>query len=177
MGSGRFDGDRKAAWTGLLKSQAKTLKQLAQELDDAGKIPLSTYDVLVQLAENKGRLRLRDLVDRVLLSQPGLSRKVARMEEEGLVERLPDPTDGRGVLVRMTRSGRAALRSASVVHIAGIEREFTSRITDEEAKTLARVFARLLDEDSGAGDVRDTDVAAASPRSGGRDGGPSGGRR
>ena len=119
----------------------------APRLDDAGKIPLNTYDVLVQLAENKGRLRLRDLVDKVLLSQPGLSRKVARMEEEGLVERLPDPTDGRGVLVKMTRSGRAALRSAAVVHIAGIEREFTSKITDEEAATLAKVFARLLDED------------------------------
>jgi DNA-binding MarR family transcriptional regulator len=147
MASGRFEGDRKQAWTGLMKSQAKTLKQLGQELDDAGKIPLNTYDVLVQLAENKGRLRLRDLVDKVLLSQPGLSRKVARMEEEGLVERLPDPTDGRGVLVKMTRSGRAALRSAAVVHIAGIEREFTSKITDEEAATLAKVFARLLDED------------------------------
>jgi len=131
-----------------MKSQAKTLKLLGQELDDAGKIPLNTYDVLVQLAENKGRLRLRDLVDKVLLSQPGLSRKVARMEEEGLVERLPDPTDGRGVLVRMTRTGRAALRSAAVVHIAGIEREFTSRITDQEAATLAVVFARLQ-QDSG----------------------------
>ena len=47
----------------------------------------------------------------------------------------------------MTRAGRAALRSAAVVHIAGIEREFTSKITDEEAATLAKVFARLLDED------------------------------
>jgi len=130
-----------------MKSQARTLKQLGQELDEAGKIPLNTYDVLVQLAENKGRLRLRDLVDKVLLSQPGLSRKVARMEEEGLVERLPDPTDGRGVLVRMTRSGRAALRSAAIVHIAGIEREFTSRITDQEAATLAKVFARLQQDD------------------------------
>ena len=111
----------------------------------------NTYDVLVQLSEAGGRLRLRDLVDRVLLSQPGLSRKVARMEDEGLVERLPDPHDGRGVLVRMTRSGRAALRSAAVVHIAGVEREFTSRISDEEAATLAKVFARLLDHDGETG--------------------------
>jgi DNA-binding MarR family transcriptional regulator len=119
------------------------MQRLGQELDDAGKIPLSTYDILVQLTENGGLLRLRELVNLVLLSQPGLSRKVARLEEEGLVERLPDPNDGRGVLVRMTRSGRAALRTAAVVHIAGIEREFTSRLTDEEAQILARVFARL----------------------------------
>jgi DNA-binding MarR family transcriptional regulator len=146
MGSGRFEGDRKDAWVGMLHVHAQTMSQLGQELDEAGKIPLSTYDILVQLTENGGLLRLRDLVDLVLLSQPGLSRKVARLEEEGLVERLPDPNDGRGVLVRMTRAGRAALRSAAIVHIAGIEREFTSKLTDAEAETLARVFSRLQNE-------------------------------
>jgi DNA-binding MarR family transcriptional regulator len=105
-----FSGDRKAAWEGLLQCQARLMQRLGQELEDAGKIPLSTYDVLVQLAEHGGRLRLRDLVDRVVLSQPGLSRKVARLADEGLVERLPDPHDGRGVVVKLTRAGRAALR-------------------------------------------------------------------
>jgi DNA-binding MarR family transcriptional regulator len=146
MGSGRFEGDRKDAWVGMLHVHAQTMSQLGRELDDAGKIPLSTYDILVQLTENGGLLRLRDLVNLVLLSQPGLSRKVARLEEEGLVERLPDPNDGRGVLVRMTRAGRAALRSAAVVHIAGIEREFTSKLTDVEAETLAGVFTRLQND-------------------------------
>jgi DNA-binding MarR family transcriptional regulator len=163
----RYEGDREAAWTGFVQAQARLMQRLGQELDDAGKVPLSTYDVLVQLAENGGRLRLRDLVDRVVLSQPGLSRKVARMEDEGLVERLPDPNDGRGVLVRISRAGRAALRTASVVHISGIEREFTSRITDDEAATLARVFARLL-----AGEDLPDDIV---PRFSAGDGGPVGG--
>lgn len=144
MAVGRYEGNREAAWTGFVHAQARLMQRLGQELEDAGKVPLSTYDVLVQLAENGGRLRLRDLVDKVVLSQPGLSRKVARLEDEGLVERLPDPHDGRGVLVRITRAGRSALRTAAVVHISGIEREFTARITDDEAATLAKVFARLL---------------------------------
>jgi DNA-binding MarR family transcriptional regulator len=153
MGSGdsevdrSFSGNRKAAWEGLLHCQARVLKRLDQDLEEAGKVPLNTYDILVQLAEHGGRLRLRDLVERVVLSQPGLSRKVARLEDEGLVERERDPTDGRGILVRLTRAGRAALRTASVVHISGVEREFTSRISDEEAATLSRVFARLLTSD------------------------------
>lgn len=142
-GERSFSGDRKAAWEGFLQSQARLMQRLGHELEEAGKIPLSTYDVLAQLAENGGKLRLRDLVDRVVLSQPGLSRKVARLEQEGLVERLPDPTDGRGVVVKLTRSGRAALRSAAVVHIAGVERVFTDRISDDEAQVLAQVFARL----------------------------------
>src|SRR3954452_4781294 len=89
-----FYGDRKTAWEGFLHAQATLTQQLARELDDAGEIPLGTYDILVQLAEGGGRLRLRDLVERVVLSQPGLSRKVARLEEEGLLDRLPDPLDG-----------------------------------------------------------------------------------
>jgi len=149
-GDNSFVGDRKAAWEGFVHAQARMMQKLGRELDEAGKIPLDTYDILVQLAENGGRVRLRDLVNKVVLSQPGLSRKVARLEEEGLLERLPDPNDGRGVLVRMTRAGRAALRTAAVVHIAGIEREFTSRITEEEAATLTTVFNRLLAEDGAA---------------------------
>jgi DNA-binding MarR family transcriptional regulator len=150
-GDNSFVGDRKAAWEGFVHAQARMMQKLGHELDEAGKIPLDTYDILVQLAENGGRVRLRDLVNKVVLSQPGLSRKVARLEEEGLLERLPDPNDGRGVLVRMTRAGRAALRTAAVVHIAGIEREFTSRITDDEAAVLTTVFNRLLDEDGPPG--------------------------
>lgn len=148
-GQRSYAGPKKAAWELFLQSQARLMQQLGHELDDTGQVPLSTYDVLVQLAENGGRLRLRDLVDRVVLSQPGLSRKVARLEQEGLVQRQPDPADGRGVLVKLTRRGRAALRRAAVVHIAGVERVFTDRITQDEAVVLARVFQRLLDGQPG----------------------------
>jgi DNA-binding MarR family transcriptional regulator len=127
----------------MLHAYARIMAHLSADLDQAGKVPLGTYDVLVQLSEAGGKLRLRDLVRTVVLSQPGLSRKVERMEAAGLVVRKPDPTDGRGVIVALTRSGRAALRSAAIVHMAGIEREFGSRLTDEETATLAKVFARL----------------------------------
>ncbi len=174
-----LSGDRKTAWESFLHCQAKLTQQLARELDEAGEIPLSTYDILVQLAEGGGRLRLRDLVDRVVLSQPGLSRKVARLEEEGLLDRLPDPRDGRGVLVKISRSGRAALRSASVVHMSGIERLFSSQIDDAEAATLARVFSRLLahgqrdeGEQAGAGVQQ---AATSVPAARGRNGRAAGG--
>ena len=48
------------------------------------------------------------------------------------------------MLVRITRAGRAALRSAAVVHIAGIEREFTTQLSDEEAEVARQGFPRLL---------------------------------
>lgn len=156
-----FMGDRKTAWEGFLHCQAAMVEQLARELDEAGEIPLSTYDILVQLSQAGGRLRLRDLVHRVVLSQPGLSRKVARLEQQGLLDRLPDPADGRGVQVRISRSGRAALRSAAQVHVSGIVRMFASKIDDDEAATLATVFRRLVSEL--AGEPAFVDVGSDGP--------------
>ena len=173
MGAGLFEGDRKAAWTALLHAHARMVTRLSADLDDANLISLGSYDVLVQLSENNGRLRLKELVNRVVLSQPGLSRKVAKMEAEKLVERLHDPADGRGVIVHITRTGRAALRRASVVHITGIEREFTSQISDQEAAVLAAVFARLEGGDRVGGQASgpDGDRAVTADGNAGRDGG------
>ena len=179
MGEGLFEGDRKAAWTAFLHAHARMVTRLSADLDEANLISLGSYDVLVQLSENNGRLRLKELVNRVVLSQPGLSRKVAKMEADRLVERLDDPADGRGVIVHITRAGRVALRKASIVHIAGIEREFTSQIKDHEAAVLAAVFARLEAGDEAADQVSGPDddrVAATDGKVGRRrqlgDGGP-----
>lgn len=141
----KIEVDRMDAWVGFLHAHAQILKRLADDLDAAGQLPLGTYDVLVQLSEAGGALRHRDLLDRLLISQPGLSRKVERLEAAGLVERRPDPRDGRGVIVKLSRSGRAALRSAAKVHMAGIDREFAQRLTDQEASVLSVVFRRLGD--------------------------------
>lgn len=140
----KIEAERMQAWVSFLHAHARILRQLAKELELADEVSLDTYDVLVQLSEAGGALRHRDLLEHLVISQPGLSRKVERMETAGLVERQPDPQDGRGVLVKLTRAGRAALRSAARVHMAGIDREFGSRLTDDEACTLAAVFGRLV---------------------------------
>lgn len=141
----KIEPERMRAWVSLLHAHARILRQLAKELELADQVSLDTYDVLVQLSEAGGALRHRDLLEHLVISQPGLSRKVERLESAGLVERRPDPQDGRGVVVKLTRAGRAALRSAARVHMAGIDREFSARLSDAEACTLATVFERLLD--------------------------------
>ncbi len=132
------------AWVLFLNTHAQLIGRLSDDMEQAGEVPLGTYDVLVQLSQAGGKLRLKDLLQRVLLSQPGLSRRVERLEAAGLVARKSDPSDGRGVVVALTRAGRYALRSAAVVHMAGIDREFTRDLTDEEADVLVRVFKRAL---------------------------------
>lgn len=135
------------AWVLFVHAHAQLFARLGADLDQSDEVPMGTYDVLVQLSLCGGKLRLKDLLNRVVLSQPGLSRRVERLAAAGLVERRPDPSDGRGVIVVLTRAGRYALRSAAVVHMAGIDREFTHQLTDEEADVLIRVFSRVLPTD------------------------------
>lgn len=146
-GTVKIEAQRMDAWVGFMHAHALIMKKLSDDLDAAGQIPIGTYDVLVQLSEAGGALRHRDLLERLVMSQPGLSRKVERLESAALVERRPDPDDGRGVIVKLTRAGRAALRSAAKVHMAGVDREFAQRLTDHEAAVMAVVFRRLLETD------------------------------
>ena len=140
-----IERQRMDAWVSFLHAHARIIRQLSKDLDAADQVSLDTYDVLVQLSEAGGALRHRHLLDRLVISQPGLSRKVERLEAVGLVERRPDPHDGRGVVVELTEAGQAALESASRVHMAGIDREFAARLSDEEATVLLGVFGRLVD--------------------------------
>jgi DNA-binding MarR family transcriptional regulator len=71
-------------------------------------LSLSTLSALARL-ESEGPLRVSDLTEREALTQPGMTLLVKRLAEAGLAERVPDPTDRRAVLVRVTDAGRALL--------------------------------------------------------------------
>ncbi len=71
-------------------------------------LSLSTLSALARL-ESEGPLRVSDLTQREALTQPGMTVLVNRLAEAGLAERVPDPTDRRAVLVRVTDAGRALL--------------------------------------------------------------------
>src|SRR5699024_11951859 len=73
------------AWESLLRAQVHLMRQFEAAKDFA---PLSAreYDVLFTLS-GEGPMRLRDLNEHVLLTQPSLSRMVERMDKAGLVSR------------------------------------------------------------------------------------------
>lgn len=143
----RVDGVRGQVWPTMVRAHARIVGRVARDLDEAGEVPLRTFEVLMQVDDAGGRIRLKDLVERVVLSQPGLSRKVARLSEEGLLRREPDPRDGRGVLVSLTTEGQQAVRDARALHDAGIAREFVAHIDDHEARVLIDIFTRLAAPD------------------------------
>jgi DNA-binding MarR family transcriptional regulator len=116
------------------------------ELAAAGVIPSDLYDVLLALDRAPDRrLRLSDLADHVVLSRSGLTRLVDRLEKQGLLRRERCPEDRRGAFAVLTEAGLDALRKAWPVYRDAIERHFVSHLQGEEAITLRRALARVLD--------------------------------
>jgi DNA-binding MarR family transcriptional regulator len=131
------------AWRALLHAHATLMRQLDTDLREDTGLRLSDFDVLAQLAEAGGELRMTDLAARTLLSRSGLTRRVARLVEEGLVYRANATGDGRGVLVALTDAGVARLTETVPVHLRGVSKLFVERLTDQELSVLETALRRV----------------------------------
>ena len=105
------------------------------------------YDVTVAQSRLAQRIadegsRLTELADRAQVTKQTASLLVAALEREGLVERVPDPSDGRARLIRMSARGREAAAQAMQV-VIGVEREWTEHLGPELAGQLREGLVRL----------------------------------
>ena len=124
------------AWRSLLRAHATLMRQLETQLEQQTGLALADYDVLAQLAIADGELRMTELANRALISRSGMTRRVARLVDEGLVRRADANADGRGVVVTLTDSGVARLAETTPAHVHGIAEYFVSRLDDEELTVL-----------------------------------------
>jgi DNA-binding MarR family transcriptional regulator len=138
------------AWKAFLRAQAALIKTLDRELVAERGLPIAFFDVLAQLSVAGGRLRMSELADTVLLSRSGVTRLVDRMVRDGLVRREACPTDRRSWYAALTDKGGRILAEALPVHVQGIARHFGRYLSEEEAKTLAAAFGRMVPSDGDA---------------------------
>ncbi len=141
---GLLDRDELAAWRGMLRVHAGMTRALDAELTRAHDLPLSSYEVLLFLADAPGgRLRMAELADGVLLSRSGLTRLVDRLEKAGLLEREPCPDDARGSFATITPKGRELFAAARETHLAGVRDRYLVHFTREELRELAALWERV----------------------------------
>src|SRR3954454_18036455 len=123
--NGKLSDLELAAWRGMLEAHKDLVARLDAELERDHGLPLTSYEVLMYLADSgKGKLRMGELADRLLLSRSGITRLVDRLERQGLVERQPCEDDGRGYYAVLTERGRDTLRVARPDHLSGVRRHF-----------------------------------------------------
>jgi DNA-binding MarR family transcriptional regulator len=141
----KIDEFHLAAWRAFLNAHAVVIDLIERELNEANLLPLSSYDVLIELAEAPNqRLRMRDLAEAVVLSRSGLTRLVDRLEHEGLLVRERADTDRRGAYAVLTPAGLQAIRRTWPKYAQSIIRYFTSHLSNDETRILTEALERVF---------------------------------
>lgn len=132
------------AWGALLQVHAALVPTLDKAVQSQAGLPLSWYDVLLELAaEPQGRLRMSDLAERVVLSRTRVSRLVDELVARGLISKEGHPDDRRSAYAVITPAGLAEFRAAAPVYVRAIESQFASNLTDDELAEVARILNKI----------------------------------
>jgi DNA-binding MarR family transcriptional regulator len=132
------------AWFALKNAHTRVSDCLSTSLARHCQLGISDFEALLYLgAPTRARARITDLGEAVALSQPALSRLVARLEERGLLMRSKAEGDQRAVLVALTEAGHAARRQAIPFHTACVTEHFLQPLTGEEHATLVAILNRI----------------------------------
>jgi DNA-binding MarR family transcriptional regulator len=138
------------AWGSLLQVQAALLPELDRRLRDAADLPLTWYDVLLELsAAREGRLTMGQLGERAVVSRSRVSRVVDELTRAGLVRREAHPADARSSYAVITETGLKRFRTAAPVYVSGIEEQFAGALTVSDLRQVRSLLQRVLDHHDG----------------------------
>ena len=132
------------AWTSLLQAHATLLRRLEVDLAESTGLALADFDVLAQLANAGGELRMTELAARALISRSGMTRRVARLVDEGLVRRANADDDRRAVVVALTDAGVARLTETAPVHLRGVSELFVAQLDEQELAALKSSLDKVI---------------------------------
>ncbi len=110
-------------------------------LPSVEKLSFTTLSVLHTLSR-KGPMRLNEMTATEQLTQPAITQMVRRLEHDGLVERRPDPSDGRAVLVHLTTLGAHVVEARHADRVTQLTR-FVEHLSPEEQRAIASALPAL----------------------------------
>lgn len=132
------------AWQTLRLAHDRVARHLGARLARGCALAINEFDVLrfVRSHPDDG-VRLGALREAVPLSQPALSRLVARLEERGLLARSEAADDGRATVIRLTNAGDALLNRAIGVHAQAVHEALTSEFSDAKQAALLHTLSQI----------------------------------
>ncbi len=96
----------------------------------------------LRMLDHHGTMRLSELSEHLRIAPRSTTEVVDALEERGLVERRPDPTDRRATLVAVTDAGKATGEAIRAASMAESERLFAD-LTSEERTQLMAILRKL----------------------------------
>lgn len=139
--------DRRLTAIGLLvEAETALVRVLDEELRRDAGMPLGTYEALIRLGRSPDRrLRQVELSRQLSLTTGGVTRMIDRLERSGLVLRTADASDRRASFAQLTDHGLDALRRATEVHLASLQRHFVDPLGADGLDALCTPLRRLRD--------------------------------
>jgi DNA-binding MarR family transcriptional regulator len=119
------------------------MRRLTIDLERETGLTLADFDVLAQLSLAGGELRMTELAARALISRSGMTRRVVRLADEGLVRRRTSGADGRGVVVALTDAGVARFTETAPVHLRGVSELFLAKLDDQDLAALKSALDKV----------------------------------
>ncbi|SCF38838.1 DNA-binding transcriptional regulator, MarR family [Micromonospora viridifaciens] len=119
-----------------LRDAITRLNRRVRQARPVGDLTNSQLSALTSL-QLAGALTPRELADVERVQPPTMTRIVAKLEERGLVQRTPHPTDGRQVILAATEGGRAMLEQFERARNEWLASRLAA-LTEEERDTLRR---------------------------------------
>jgi DNA-binding MarR family transcriptional regulator len=99
--------------------------------------------ILQHVDHPPGGTRIGELAERAQMTKQSMGQLVADMERGGLVERVPDPTDGRARIVRLTERGWMMHETAGEI-VRGLEAEWATRLGGPKLDRLRQLLKELI---------------------------------
>lgn len=133
-----------STWLLLSRASAWINQQLARDMLKEDNARITEYDVLETLRFGPERgLRMQDLIDRVVISNSGMTRLVDRLYESEYVDRQVYPENRREVYVLITDKGKELVDSLIDAHQARIDHYFMQHLSNEDKEDLKRIFESI----------------------------------
>lgn len=139
--------DEQRVWRAFLAAVDLLRGHVEGQLQRDAGMPYTYYAVLVALSEAPNRtLRMSELAERCRSSRSRLSHAVARLEENGWVERKSCLTDKRGSFATLTPQGLAAIEAAAPGHVEAVREALFDVLTPEQIRVLGEISCAIRDK-------------------------------
>jgi DNA-binding MarR family transcriptional regulator len=135
--------ERLDAWRGLTALHTRIAANLDSALRAERDLTLALFEVLDALVVLGGKAGAGVLAERLAANASSLTRRIDRLEGDGLVKRLRSNDDGRYVTIQITREGRDTHRTASTTWRRTLQRDFAQHLAEPDVAAITRVAGKL----------------------------------
>jgi DNA-binding MarR family transcriptional regulator len=129
-------------WLRMLSANRLLETRTRRLLQERYGTTLPRFDLMAQLERAPRGLKMGELSKRMMVTGGNVTGITDLLEDEGLVERVADPTDRRAWLVRLTPAGRRAFAAMAAEHERWIVECF-AELSNREMASMAALLARL----------------------------------